>query len=91
MTRLEGWIELALNLCLFMQKVLHTILSIAHTGFAASGCIETQLSIALWTLGVDPPQIRTVRGSLYGAYCGSNTILPSSEYERPPVSSFTAP
>ena len=54
-----------------------------HFGAAASGCVETQLSRATPAYGVDPPQIKIVSGSEYGAYCGMRTAVPSRGYVRP--------
>jgi hypothetical protein len=45
-----------------------TILSIVHVGFAASGKVDTQLSMAYPPFEVDPPQAKIPIGSVYGAY-----------------------
>jgi hypothetical protein len=46
------------------SKVDYTILSIIQTGFAASGCVDTQLSIAYPPFEVEPPQASTPSGSV---------------------------
>jgi len=40
--------------------------SIVQVGLAASGCMETQLSKAIPDVVV-PPQMKTLRGAVYGA------------------------
>lgn len=49
-------------------KWVRTILSIVQTGFASSGLVEMQLSMGYPPPLVDPPQIKTPRFSVYGAY-----------------------
>ncbi len=67
-----------------------TIRSRVHFASGTSGAMDTQLSSATSGPGTDPPQIRMVSGSVYGAYCGISMAVPSIGYERPPAGLLTA-
>jgi hypothetical protein len=47
-----------------------------QVGFGPSGAMVTQLSTALAAPMVEPPQIRTWTGSVYGANWGNNIAEP---------------
>lgn len=72
-----------------MLNGLLTMRSIVHAGFVASGWMLTQLSNA--TPKFEPPHMRIVTGSVYGACCGSITAAPSLGYVRPARKLVTDP
>ena len=55
------------------QGSARTIRSSVHWGFSTSGWMLTQLSSAMPKF--EPPQTKTVSGSVYGACCGNSTAV----------------
>lgn len=86
-TRFEGY--MARSETPHHMRMALTIRSITHSGLSTSGWILTQLSSAIPKF--DPPQIKTVTGSVYGGYCGNSTAVASIGYVLPARKLVTEP